>query len=115
MSPGFNLHVSSVGDLVSRRDRSTPTTVSIRVRIWAECPADLGICSLDRISKAGFCSCSGPRNFQIIAHGPAWGQAAPGRTEKSMPVTIKTPEQIEKMRVAGKLAAEVLEMIVPHV
>jgi len=32
-----------------------------------------------------------------------------------MPVTIKTPEQIEKMRVAGKLAAEVLEMIVPHV
>ncbi len=32
-----------------------------------------------------------------------------------MPVTIKTPEQIEKMRVAGRLAAEVLEMIAPHV
>jgi methionyl aminopeptidase len=32
-----------------------------------------------------------------------------------MPVTIKTPEQIEKMRVAGRLAAEVLEMLVPHV
>ena len=32
-----------------------------------------------------------------------------------MPVTIKTPEQVEKMRVAGRLAAEVLEMIVPHV
>ncbi len=32
-----------------------------------------------------------------------------------MPVTIKTPEEIEKMRVAGRLAAEVLEMIVPHV
>ena len=28
---------------------------------------------------------------------------------------IKTPEQIEKMRIAGKLAAEVLEMIAPHV
>lgn len=28
---------------------------------------------------------------------------------------IKTPEQIEKMRVAGKLAAEVLEMIAPYV
>lgn len=27
----------------------------------------------------------------------------------------KTPEQIEKMRIAGKLAAEVLEMITPHV
>lgn len=28
---------------------------------------------------------------------------------------IKTPEQIAKMRVAGKLAAQVLEMITPHV
>ena len=32
-----------------------------------------------------------------------------------MPVTIKTREEIEKMRVAGRLAAEVLEMIKPHV
>jgi methionyl aminopeptidase len=32
-----------------------------------------------------------------------------------MSVTIKTPEQIEKMRIAGRLAAEVLEMIAPHV
>ena len=32
-----------------------------------------------------------------------------------MSVTIKTPEQIDKMRVAGRLAAEVLEMIAPHV
>jgi methionyl aminopeptidase len=32
-----------------------------------------------------------------------------------MPVTIKTPEEIEKMRVAGRLAADVLEMIGPHV
>ena len=32
-----------------------------------------------------------------------------------MPVTIKTAEQIEKMRIAGRLAAEVLEMLVPHV
>ncbi|HEY9151031.1 MAG: type I methionyl aminopeptidase [Gammaproteobacteria bacterium] len=32
-----------------------------------------------------------------------------------MPVSIKTPEEIEKMRVAGRLAAEVLEMIGPHV
>jgi len=28
---------------------------------------------------------------------------------------IKTPEEIEKMRVAGKLAAEVLTMIGPYV
>jgi methionyl aminopeptidase len=32
-----------------------------------------------------------------------------------MPVTVKNPDQIEKMRVAGRLAAEVLEMLVPHV
>ena len=32
-----------------------------------------------------------------------------------MTVTIKSPEEIEKMRVAGRLAAEVLEMIGEHV
>ncbi|KTD26877.1 type I methionyl aminopeptidase [Legionella israelensis] len=32
-----------------------------------------------------------------------------------MAVTIKTPEEIEKMRVAGRLAAEVLQMIEPYV
>lgn len=32
-----------------------------------------------------------------------------------MSVTINTPEDIEKMRVAGQLAAQVLEMIEPHV
>ena len=32
-----------------------------------------------------------------------------------MAVTIKTTEEIEKMRVAGRLAGEVLRMIAPHV
>lgn len=32
-----------------------------------------------------------------------------------MAVTIKTPEEIQKMRVAGRLAAEVLEVVAPHV
>ncbi|HET7588475.1 MAG TPA: type I methionyl aminopeptidase, partial [Gammaproteobacteria bacterium] len=32
-----------------------------------------------------------------------------------MSVTIKTPEEQEKMRVAGRLAAELLEMIEPHI
>ena len=32
-----------------------------------------------------------------------------------MTVTIKTPDEIEKMRVAGRLAADVLEMIGEHV
>ena len=32
-----------------------------------------------------------------------------------MAISIKTPQDIEKMRVAGRLAAEVLEIIEPHV
>ena len=32
-----------------------------------------------------------------------------------MAITIKTPQEQEKMRVAGRLAAEVLDMIGPHV
>jgi methionyl aminopeptidase len=32
-----------------------------------------------------------------------------------MPIAPKTPEQIEKMRIAGRLAAEVLDYITPHV
>ena len=32
-----------------------------------------------------------------------------------MAISIKTPEEIEKMRVAGRLAADVLEMIEPFV
>ena len=32
-----------------------------------------------------------------------------------MTVTLKTPEDIAKMRIAGKLAAEVLEMIAEYV
>ena len=32
-----------------------------------------------------------------------------------MSVSIKTADQIEKMRIVGRLAAEVLEMIGPHV
>lgn len=36
------------------------------------------------------------------------------RTDR-MAIRIKTADEIEKMRVAGKLAADVLEMIAPHV
>ena len=37
------------------------------------------------------------------------------KTQHTMAISIKTPDDIAKMRVAGKLAAEVLEMIGPHV
>ncbi len=32
-----------------------------------------------------------------------------------MSIKIKTAEEIERMRIAGKLAAEILEMIEPHI
>ena len=32
-----------------------------------------------------------------------------------MTITIKTPGEIEKMRVAGRLAAEVLQVVAPYV
>src|SRR5690606_4414625 len=38
-----------------------------------------------------------------------------GMFSSLMNVTIKTPEEIEKMRVAGRLAADVLEMIEEYV
>jgi methionyl aminopeptidase len=37
------------------------------------------------------------------------------KTEKKREIKIKSAAEIEKMRVAGRLAAEVLEMIAPHV
>ena len=30
-------------------------------------------------------------------------------------ITLKTPQDIERMRVAGRLAAEVLQVVAPHV
>lgn len=36
-------------------------------------------------------------------------------SNKLMTVTIKTPQEIEKMRIAGKLASEVLDYITPYV
>src|SRR5690606_41875362 len=32
-----------------------------------------------------------------------------------MSISIKTPAELEKMRVAGRLAAEVLQVVAPHV
>jgi methionyl aminopeptidase len=35
--------------------------------------------------------------------------------ECAMPISLRTPEEIEKMRVAGQLGGEVLDFITPHV
>ena len=45
-------------------------------------------------------------------HKPNMFQKSP---KKSLNITLKTPEEIEKMRVAGHLTTEVLRMIEPHV
>ncbi len=37
------------------------------------------------------------------------------KQEHRMSIIIKTPEDIEKMRIAGRLAAEVLDYLAPHV
>ena len=36
-------------------------------------------------------------------------------SRRTREITIKTPDEIEKMRVAGRLAADVLDMIAPYV
>jgi methionyl aminopeptidase len=48
-------------------------------------------------------------------YGEQVGGAAGLSDNRRMAVTIKTPEEIEKMRVAGRLAAEVLQVVAPHV
>ena len=50
-------------------------------------------------------------------HSPPYSyQHAPPSAERAcMTVNLKTPEDIAGMRVAGKLAADVLEMIAEHV
>ena len=37
------------------------------------------------------------------------------RSPTEMSIAIKTPDEIDKMRVAGRLASEVLDMLTPHV
>ena len=48
---------------------------------------------------------------------PLWTTPEKNSSQKisTMSISIKTADEIEKMRVAGRLAAEVLEMIEPHV
>ena len=46
---------------------------------------------------------------------PARGGRPAGDNERNMPVTIKSEDEFARMRVAGRLAAEVLEMIRPQV
>lgn len=42
-------------------------------------------------------------------------QSIDGCAHPQMPISIKTAEEIERMRTAGRLASQVLDMITPHV
>ncbi len=54
-------------------------------------------------------------NLSLPVYCSATSQLTDNSRTYTMPVTIKTADEIEKMRVAGRLAAEVLKMIKPHV
>jgi methionyl aminopeptidase len=57
--------------------------------------------------------------LNLKSPGPAAADPLPGppagELPESMNVTIKTPEEQEAMRVAGRLAADVLDMIAPYI
>src|SRR5690606_7191326 len=79
-----------------------------------------GRCVFDGDARRGRSGAGiGQRNPRILACG-----AVPGKVGTRSPagsaimaamITPKTPEQIEKMRAAGRLAAEVLQVVAPHV
>src|SRR5436190_16266510 len=54
----------------------------------------------------------GPAGARIL---PGWPKPSQALDNRAMKITLKSPADIEKMRVAGRLAAEVLQMIGPHV
>src|SRR4249919_3469228 len=55
------------------------------------------------------------RSGGIVAGPTGYGKPTPSGDNPRMSITIKTPADIEKMRVAGRLAAEVLQVVAPHV
>src|SRR5690606_11568439 len=67
-------------------------------------------------SLAGMTATQPENNSPCAACGQVrWPWTARFGDNAPMQVTIKTPEQIEKMRVAGRMVAEVLQMIGEHV
>jgi methionyl aminopeptidase len=74
------------------------------MRVWVALPKKAALYTMKPLSEQCLSCLPGPL--------PA-GVAAP--ISQRMHVTIKSPEEQEKMRVAGQLAAEVLDMIGEHV
>jgi methionyl aminopeptidase len=99
--PGLGLHAVSAPNLRSV-DRRHPGTGHRRVCGFA---AD--------VRRGRFGRARGrPQSRGSVRRWPNPAQVGDTR---GMSITVKTPEQIEKMRVAGRLAAEVLQVVAPHV
>ncbi len=74
------------------------------MRVWVALPKKAALYTMKTSSE----QCLTPPE-------PALGEGGRRPHFQPMHVTIKTAEEQEKMRVAGRLAAEVLDMIGPHV
>src|SRR3546814_2937288 len=97
----------------------------MRISDWSSdvCSSDLQShfrCAVHRVRRPfskfrGGCAGQGARACR--GSPPAARPAESGRIDDNFPMTIhlKTPEEIEKMREAGRLAAEVLQVVAPHV
>src|SRR3546814_15667833 len=97
----------------------------MRISDWSSdvCSSDLQShfrCAVHRVRRPfskfrGGCAGQGARACR--GSPPAARPAESGRIDDNFPMTInlKTPEEIEKMREAGRLAAEVMQVVAPHV
>jgi methionyl aminopeptidase len=75
------------------------------MRVWVTLPKKAALYTMKTSSE----------QCLTLARRHLLGQPAAAPTLSNMHVTIKTPEEQEKMRIAGRLAAEVLDMVAGHV
>ncbi len=75
------------------------------MRVWVALPKKAALYTMKTSSE----------QCLTLGFGTPFGLRRRDPTSHPMHVTIKTPEEQEKMRIAGRLAAEVLDMIAEHV
>src|SRR6266404_4996955 len=75
------------------------------MRVWVALPKKAALYTMKTSSE----------QCLTLGFGTPFGLRRHDPTSHPMHVTIKTPEEQEKMRIAGRLAAEVLDMIAEHV
>jgi methionyl aminopeptidase len=75
------------------------------MRVWVTLPKKAALYTMKTSSE----------QCLTLTRGHPLARPARAPTLLLMHVTIKTPEEQEKMRVAGRLAAEVLDMVTEHV